>query len=443
MTTSPEDRPTWLHRYLEEYLTLDQVGELEGITREGVRQRLKSIGIKPRTAEETSQLRERREILLRAEDIRKTFLQTRDIGETAGQLGLSVPLVRRALEELVPDFEVLTRVPRNRSKRYSVDDIVATLREAADAVPGNLARIGYDSFVEAHPRLPDGRPRPGWQTMTLRFGSWRGALERAGLPTNPPHPGPQKEFSEADAVAAVVKCWRQAGGAPTVAAYEKWQRDQVTQPSASTVRKLAGAWNPLLLRAWQLVHGVMLDQDDEDVSVPESLLSNDGAQPGKTPFVPYYAANEGAEVSLRSDLVDTEYNALERAVRSHALIQNAVAAAAAATGLEPWSPSVAAPAFDLAVSSGDGRVFLVEVKSATPENLELQLRIGLGQVLHYTHMLRSHAQVVIPIIAIELRPDESWVELLLELGVGLLVHGTIPGDLARLAEAQSPAPVAL
>jgi hypothetical protein len=158
--------------------------------------------------------------------------------------------------------------------------------------------------------------------------------------------------------------------------------------------------------------------------------------------VPYHAANEGADVSLRSDLVDAEYNALERAVRSHALIQNAVAAAAAAAGLAPWSPSPAGPAFDIAVSSGDGRVFVVEVKSATAENLELQLRIGLGQVLHYAHMVRSHAQLVIPVLAIELRPDGSWAELLLELGVGLLVQGSIPGDLDRLVETKSPVVVA-
>jgi hypothetical protein len=114
-----------------------------------------------------------------------------------------------------------------------------------------------------------------------------------------------------------------------------------------------------------------------------------GAQPGTTPFVPCYRANEGTEVSLRSDLVAVEYNALERAVRSHALIQNSVAAAAAAAGFEPWSPSAAAPAFDIAFSSDDGRVFVVEVKSATPENLGLQLRIGLGQVLRYAHLVRS------------------------------------------------------
>lgn len=68
-------------------------------------------------------------------------------------------------------------------------------------------------------------------------------------------------------------------------------------------------------------------RNPDDVSVPEPLLADDGAQPGATPFVPYCVANEGAEVSLRSDLVAAEYNALERAVRSHALIQNAVAAA--------------------------------------------------------------------------------------------------------------------
>lgn len=68
-------------------------------------------------------------------------------------------------------------------------------------------------------------------------------------------------------------------------------------------------------------------------------------------------------------------------MRSHALIQNAVATAASAAGFEPWSPSGAGPTFDIAISADDGRLFGVEVKSATPENLELQLRIGLGQVL--------------------------------------------------------------
>ena len=434
MTISPEDQPSWIRLYLEEYWTLEQVGDSLGITKEAVRLRLKGIGIKPRSAGETAQLRDRREISLRGDEIRMSFLQTRDVAETARRIDVSEALVRRALGELVPDFEVLTRVPRNPSKKYSMDVLMGSLREAADTVPGILTTNSYDSFVIAHPTLPDGRPRPSKQAMMLRFGFWREALLRAGLPANR-HAGPEKEFDEAEAVAAVVECWRQTGGPPTAEGYDQWQRSHEGRPSMATVRKLTGNWNPLLIRAWQLVHGVVLDQDDEDVSVPEPLLP-DAAPPDATPFGPYHAANEGTEVSLRSDLVVAEYNALERAVRSHAQIQNAVADAAAAVGLEPWSPSAGAPAFDIALSSDHGRVFVVEVKSATSENLELQLRIGLGQVLRYAHQLRSHAKEVVPVIAIELPPDQSWVELLTELGVGLLVDGSISSDLARLAGSQ-------
>jgi hypothetical protein len=437
VATSPEENPTWLRLYLEEYWTLEQVGEFLGITKQAVQLRLKAKGIN-RSAGETARLRERRDISVRGDEIRKTFFQTRDVAETARRIGLNEPLVRRALGELVPDFKVLTQAPRNPSKKYSADELVASLREAVDAVPEILTTSSYDAYVAAHPTLPDGRPRPSKQAMMLRFGFWREALLRAGLPANP-HSGPEKEFNEAVAVAAVVECWRQTGGPPTAAGYDRWQRDHEGRPSMATVRKLTGSWSSLLLRAWQLVHGVTLDQDDEDAAVPEPLLLDSGEQPGTAPFVPYYRANEGTEVSLRSDLVDVEYNALERAVRSHARIQNSVAAAAAAAGFQPWSPSAAALAFDIAFSSDDGPIFVVEVKSATPENLELQLRIGLGQLLRYAHLLRSHAPEVIPLIAIELRPDLYWCELLTELGVGLLIDGSIPNDLALMTEARSSA----
>jgi len=118
-TASPEDRPDWLRLYLEEYWTLEQVGELLGITREAVRQRLKARGIKSRSSTETALLRERREISLRGDEIRAAFLRTRDVTETARLVGLSEALVQRALDELVPDFRVLTRVPRDPSKKYN------------------------------------------------------------------------------------------------------------------------------------------------------------------------------------------------------------------------------------------------------------------------------------------------------------------------------------
>ena len=274
------------------------------------------------------------------------------------------------------------------------------------------------------------------------------ALNKSYLPSSGGHfhvptPYPQtqpiggfeakKEFDEAGAVGAVVECWRATGHPPTARQYDSWQRDRDGYPSAATVRKLTGSWNVLLVRAWQVVHGVALDQDDADVTVPESLRTGDTILGSET-FVTYYAANEGTEISLRSDLVAAEYRALERAVRSHALIQNAVAEAATVAGLRVWSPAFAGPAFDVALSHGSEHVFVVEVKSAIVENLEFQLRIGLGQVLRYAHQLRSDAYTIVPVIAVELPPDDSWVSLLHQLGVGLLVSGSISADLAQLVE---------
>ena len=45
-----------------------------------------------------------------------------------------------------------------------------------------------------------------------------------------------------------------------------------------------------------------------------------------------------------------------------------------------------------------------------------------------------HTPGVTPVIASELRPTEDWVELLKELGAGLLMDGSIPSDFARWLE---------
>ena len=407
VTVPESDLPTWVARYRDEYSTLEEVGNELGITKEAVRLRLRGLGIAPRPLTDTIRLRARRETAIHADALRRAFYETRSLEETA---------------EL--------RAPRNSTKKYSEGDLVASLREAAGTASGNLTAANYAMYVARNPQLPDGRPRPGKQVMALRYGSWRGALEAAELPVDPPA-GPQKEFDEADAVRAVVECWRAVGRPPTAARYDEWQRAHGGLPSGAAVRKLTGSWNTLLVRAWQVVHGVTLDQDEEDVAVPGSLLA-EGVAPVDDSFVPYCAADEGTEISLRSDLVTSDYTALERAVRSHALLQNAVAEAAAAAGLRPWSPAARGPQFDVALSDDEEHVFIVEVKSATPENLEFQLRIGLGQVLRYAHQARSSIPTVIPVIAVERRPDDQWMALLEGLGVGVLVSSSIPEDLSTL-----------
>jgi hypothetical protein len=77
------------------------------------------------------------------------------------------------------------------------------------------------------------------------------------------------------------------------------------------------------------------------------------------------------------------------------------------------------PPFDLAWWKGDA-LYVAEVKSLTRENEEHQLRLGLGQILRYAHLLRSRTDHVIPVLVPERKPrDPEWGQLCKALSVGL------------------------
>ncbi|MGJ1631362.1 homing endonuclease associated repeat-containing protein [Clavibacter sepedonicus] len=341
------EAPEWLRLYREDLLTLDEVGLVEGVTREAIRRRLRALGISPRSLGETLDLRRLRAVSEKATAMTESFLRLRDLDEVAADVGLQRSWVARFISETVPDYAVLTRVPRLGAKRYSNEELIGCLQAAAVAEGRTLSAQAYQRHAIQNPRLEDGRPAPGMQVMAIRFGSWRSALEAAGLPANP-HSGQDKRFDEATAVAAVISCWRETGRPPTAASYDEWQRSQEIFPSGSTVRNLCGSWNALLLRAWQMVHGIELDQHDSETSVPEPILRAREVVEGSGGFVPYVSANEGADVELPHYFAEN-YAGNERAVRSHARIQNAVAVVAEAMGFQCLSSSIQGPRFDLAL----------------------------------------------------------------------------------------------
>jgi hypothetical protein len=117
---------------------------------------------------------------------------------------------------------------------------------------------------------------------------------------------------------------------------------------------------------------------------------------------------------------------VERGLRGHSDMQNALAEALRQAGIEPRSRLPHEPNFDIAWET-EGTVFVAEVKSITDDNEEEQLRLGLGQVLRYRHRLQGlgHDHVV-AVLAPERAPrDPSWSELCNELGVALLARNEI------------------
>lgn len=110
---------------------------------------------------------------------------------------------------------------------------------------------------------------------------------------------------------------------------------------------------------------------------------------------------------------------VDRALRSHARVQNRLAAAVRQAGFEPRSAAPGEPAFDLAWEDGD-TVCIAEVKSMSGTNEEKQLRLALGQVLRYTHLLAAKGKPIRPFIAVEHEPnDGSWKDLCQQLDVRL------------------------
>lgn len=69
----------------------------------------------------------------------------------------------------------------------------------------------------------------------------------------------------------------------------------------------------------------------------------------------------------------------------------------------------------------DEEVTAAEVKSLTEANEVVQLRLGLGQVLHYQDLLRRPGRAATAILFVEGQPaDLGWVGLCEKAGVQLL-----------------------
>jgi hypothetical protein len=137
----------------------------------------------------------------------------------------------------------------------------------------------------------------------------------------------------------------------------------------------------------------------------------------------YRAADPDAR-SARRQPFSVDPDLVDRALASHARVQEALAAAVRKAGFLPRSSAPGEPVFDVAWEDG-GAIVVAEIKSLTMRNEEKQLRLALGQVLRYSHLLSSKGRPVRRVIAVEREPsDGSWSELCVATGVELVWPAT-------------------
>jgi hypothetical protein len=407
------DRVQEVERLYAEGLTLAEVGTKIGLTRERVRQILRESGV---PSEPVGQRKYRAAFPARSTEVEDLFLELRDDRAVADVTGLPVSLVRRFVDENVPDPDVLRRKRRPRFEHFSDEEFLECLRTAAKELSSPMSHVAYAEWTRDR-MLDDVRPWPGPQGMMLRFGGWRETLIRAGLPANQRF-GPQRTFDLEDAVSAMVEAWRETGKPPTVTSYSRWRVGREDVPSDPTVRHLIDGWDNLRLAAWPIVHGRALP----DVLSPESAEPGglEVADPPNRVGETYRPARENSGVA-QADPFERDPQQLERALNAHGVLQNAIAGWAEGHGFRAMSPVGTDPQFDIAYRLPDETLVLVEVKSATTANFEGQLRIGLGQLLRYGEIMRNRGERVSLAIAAELEiVDDDWLSLFRRLEVSVV-----------------------
>ena len=133
---------------------------------------------------------------------------------------------------------------------------------------------------------------------------------------------------------------------------------------------------------------------------------------------PYRIASE-ARTSVAREPFTVDPDLVDRGTQGHARTLNALAAYLQNLGIQPLEADVDDPPFDLGWSH-EGITFVAEIKSLTRGNEERQLRLGLGQVLRYRHLLFRRTDVVVAALVVEFEPsDPEWKNLCNSLDVRL------------------------
>lgn len=248
----PDKRVQRMAALYSQGATLEEIGREFSLTRERVRQIMRRDGYDPGTLKAGSaRARRGRAVAAHETEVRAHLAVGQSPQAVASSLGLSLSLVR-SIDLLTSQYAETRRLSRSRTVvvKYTDDEVLDCLHVASSDLGGVLTASEYGEF-SADRTLHDGRPWPGNQTAQLRFGTWRSALEAAGLESNPSSPilGRQS-FSDAHCIDALIEVRRLNGSWPTARGYEAYaEKLDGLLPSAATIRHRFGGWQRALQEA--------------------------------------------------------------------------------------------------------------------------------------------------------------------------------------------------
>lgn len=232
--------------------TLSEIAARFRVSRERVRQLFRDADLPTRSVGEAAELKRKLLADSNRERIIEAFLDSKTPEAIAGELGIPLRVVREVVAEDPRHTRILSaRTHAKRTEqRYSDDDLIDCLRSASLEIGGVLTTAAYSALAKTR-SFRDARPWPTHQTPSNRFGSWRGALQRAGLQSNPPSAiAGQRIFTREHCIEAILEVERALGRLPTAADYERYAAKMGgALPSLATLRHRCGGWREALMLA--------------------------------------------------------------------------------------------------------------------------------------------------------------------------------------------------
>lgn len=253
--TSPSSRDLQIIEYRKQGLTLDQIGKIMGVSRERIRQIIKSSGLEidleiiKRERENALHNRYNQENLRIHNSIQKNWTEckSKSIRSLASEYGVSEARLTKCLSRIQYVY-LKANQEYTISKAWTDSQCIASLVSAATfAFP--LTVLRYRQLLEE--KAIEG---PTVAIFIQRFGSWVNACTMAGVEYGDAQREYDRTWSDNELLKFVRRfMYEREDGRWSIEKYEDWRKlPEVGGPSIGLLRLYLGTWSEIRVLALEL-----------------------------------------------------------------------------------------------------------------------------------------------------------------------------------------------